>query len=60
MTQHELARFAAFIGQPVAVARKIVAREDRERQAHGNDDVHDGFNYRLQQWCLCDYCEAHS
>ena len=51
MTQDiNVTEFAKFIGQPVSIARKILEQEDRERQVHGSDDIHDGYNYHKQEW----------
>ena len=48
MTQQELVKFAAFINQPVDVARQIIEQEEREDKV--DPDVHDGYNYRTQEW----------
>ena len=48
MTQRELVKFAAFINQPVDVARQIIEQEEREI----DPDFHDGYNYRTQRWVL--------
>ena len=50
MTQRELVKFAAFINQPVDVAKQIIEQEERDLQETGDPDVHDGYNYRTQRW----------
>ena len=58
MTQQELVKFAAFINQPVEVARQIVKQEEREKAHHGSRrrNVHNGYDYGRQAWCECDHC----
>ena len=46
MTEQELVKFAAFINQPVDVARQIIEQEARET----DPNVHNGYNYRTQRW----------
>ena len=48
MTEQELVKFARFIDQPVDVARRIVEQEEQEDKI--NPDVHNGYNYRTQEW----------
>ena len=45
MTEFDLTKFAAFINQPVDVARQIIKQEERD-----DPDFHDGYNYRTQRW----------
>ena len=42
--------FALFLGITVAEAGAILKQERQELAATGDPDIHDGFNYRTQQW----------
>ena len=58
MTDHQLTEFAVMIGQPVAVARQILEQEARDKTAHNGRNVANGYDYDLQVWCGCNYCQG--
>ena len=48
--EEDVVLFAAFIGQPVSVARAILLREAEDKRVHPG--VHDGYDYDRQEWVL--------
>ena len=42
--------FASFLGVTVEEAKAILDQEQRELASTGDPDIHDGYNYRTQQW----------
>ena len=42
--------FARFLNTTVEDAKAILAQERQELASTGDPDIHDGYNYRTQQW----------
>ena len=42
--------FARFLNTTVEDAKAILAQERQELAATGDPDIHQGYNYRTQQW----------
>ena len=42
--------FALLMGITVEEATEVLEQERQELAATGDPDIHDGFNYRTQQW----------
>ena len=44
------ADFARFLNITVTEAKAILAQERQELAVTGDPDIHNGYNYRTQQW----------